>query len=62
MDCIYNLTCPKTWTGMLVRKPSDEKLLIEEIHPFINEYKIENDVPAMTFVKTVHYDKVAAKK
>lgn len=39
-----------------------EKLLIEEIQPFINEYKIENDVPAMTFVKTVHYDKVAAKK
>lgn len=47
---------------MLVRKPSDEKLLIEEIQPFINEYKIENDVPAMTFVKTKHYEAEAKNR
>lgn len=55
---IYNLSNPKTWTGLLVRKPSDEKLMINEIQPLIDEYMTENNIPEMKFFKTVHYDKV----
>lgn len=49
---------PPPSIGLLVRKPSDEKLMISEIDPFIREYITENNVPEMEFFKTVHYDKV----
>ena len=56
---IYNLTNPKTWTGLLIRKPlEDEEYMKQSIQPFIDEYMIENNVPEMEFVKIEHYDTV----